>query len=180
MRELPVRRSATVRLRVLRAAFLLLIPAATLPGCSPESHQEPATTGEVATESAAGEASAGLARETGPDSSHDAAAGTSREAMNASSGGNAVDEKFDAALRHRLAGTPDAAGERPIQVLVELASGDEAAQRAALEAAGVRLITVAGRVATAEGSAAALRRAAALDFVRSLSLSQTNRPLGDR
>ena len=90
----------------------------------------------------------------------------------------AMSDKFDAPLRMKLreveaAGSDDAV----VSVFVELPGAPTAEQRTALEQAGLDVQTVAGRVVTARGTSAAVHRVASLDFVTSVSLSQTRPPL---
>lgn len=82
---------------------------------------------------------------------------------------------MDASLRlHLGAVEPD----EPVACLVEIDGAWTDAMQTTLEADGLTVRGVVGTVATIQGPPAAIRRAAAQPFIRSLSLSQTRSPLG--
>ena len=85
----------------------------------------------------------------------------------------AVDAKLDAALRQALRADSDTT----LQVLIELDAELNEDKRTGLEAAALENLSGSNRIVTATGTPDAIRRAAALPYVRSLSLSQERPPL---
>lgn len=145
--------------------FLSLLLLFAAPGCTPAARQDASVTEEVDDSAARDTATAQADSLATPD--------TSTTMTQQQPGHEAVAHKFDAALRLRLGEASGSSAEDPIQCLIQLEENSGPAQHEQLEAAGLRVISTAGGIATVEGDAAALRRAAALDFVRSISLSQT-------
>ena len=84
-----------------------------------------------------------------------------------------VDTKLDPLLRQALRGDSEAT----LQVLIEVDEYLDDDKRRALEDAALVNISGSSRIVTAAGTPEAIRRAAALDFVRSVSLSQERPPL---
>ncbi|MEM6328340.1 MAG: hypothetical protein AAF791_14600 [Bacteroidota bacterium] len=85
----------------------------------------------------------------------------------ACSGPSPAMDKMDAPLRARLAA---AAETDTLDVLLDIAPGTDA--EAPLRDAGLEVRSVAGTVVVVAGSPAALRRAAAFDWVRRMELSR--------
>ena len=89
----------------------------------------------------------------------------------ASSLTNDVESKMNAPLRRAVAAQHDAPAPRPLKVFIACAGPPEGAQVELLEADGLRIATIVGRLVTAEGTPEALRRAARHAFVTRMELS---------
>lgn len=89
------------------------------------------------------------------------------------------DNKLDAPLRLKLRERAEVRTQEQalIRCLIEFNGPVKDEEKRQLEAAGLRLLTVVNQIATAEGGPDAIHRAAAYEFVRSISLSQTRSPL---
>ena len=81
--------------------------------------------------------------------------------------------KMDAPLRMELNELTEAQSEELIQCFVKFADIPNANQRAQIQQSGVTILTDNGDIFTVEGPAQSLRSVAQLDFIVSMSLSQT-------
>lgn len=84
-------------------------------------------------------------------------------------------DKLGLPLRSALAERERTGSDEPLAVLVRFDQPLDDARREALAEAGLSLRTEAGDTASAEGTATAVRAAAALPFVESVQLSQRRR-----
>lgn len=85
-----------------------------------------------------------------------------------------ADTKLDAPLRMKLDAANQANVDSPLQCLVKLNSALDEGKKKLLKNAGVKILTVLPEIITVEGAPEAIRKVANLDFVHSISLSQTS------
>ena len=84
-----------------------------------------------------------------------------------------AEAKMDAPLRVTLIEATKEAPEAVIQCLIQLSSSLDDDKRTLLSDTGITILAEVNEIVTAEGSPEALRKAALLEIVQSMSLSQT-------
>lgn len=87
-----------------------------------------------------------------------------------------ADAKLDASLRMKLREARQADSDSLIQCLVKLNGAFDAEKKKVLHDSGITILTVVKEIITIAGDPDAVRKMATLDFVHSISLSQTRVP----
>ncbi len=83
---------------------------------------------------------------------------------------------MDASLRMKLEEINQTQSEAPVQCLAKITGLFDEQKEKALNDTGIRILNTFNDLISLEGSPEAIRKAAQLDFVHSISLSQTRLP----
>ena len=98
--------------------------------------------------------------------------GCSSRSLNSVNG----DAKFDAPLRIKLEEARQGDDASPVPCLVKLEGALDDALRQRLDNTGINVLSALNEILIVEGSPEAIHNMARLDFVKSISLSQTSNP----
>ncbi len=90
--------------------------------------------------------------------------------------GSRAETKLDAPLRMKLKEAGQSGAGASVQCLLKLKGALDESKKKVLNQTGITILSVLGEIITIEGDPEAIREVATLDFVHSMSLSQTRMP----